>query len=97
MKLDEWRFWKNNSKNDRRAMKTSCRRNQTRSAIEVFDSEDPVLSAVARVTESPPPVNVSMPPSDFDHSDENLAPDISETLCHIVSLHLRQNVDWNRY
>jgi hypothetical protein len=87
MKLDEWRFWKNNSKNDRRGTKTKSRRNQTRPAIEVSDSEDPVSSAVARVTESPPPANVSMPTSDFDHSYENLTPDISETLCHIASLH----------
>ncbi len=58
MKLDEWRMWKNHSKNERRRTKTMSRHRQPR-AITVSESVEEVSPARAQISALPPPVYIS--------------------------------------
>jgi hypothetical protein len=87
MKLDEWRLWKNSSKNERRRAKTISRRRQPRS-VQIAESEEHVSSSVMTVAPMPPVTDI---PEPIDLIYGVLVPngplDISELLPLISDLH----------
>jgi hypothetical protein len=59
MKLDEWQMWKNNSKNERRKMKTISRRREPQ-ATEISESEDRASSSSRTIALTPPIPAISL-------------------------------------